>query len=94
MAKKCFKQDRHEEWGKDYSDCLYCDEKIGLTWREKVQEKAAKVPIEVRQKLIDLVRKGKTVGEAREECGIELHTATEISVQNISAHNYLNTEAV
>lgn len=94
MAKrKCIGLDEHEKWGKDVEHCFICNEKIGKSFKQKLKEKVALVPLEQKQKLIDLLHNGKTVGEAMRESGITDHLVSgEIIMQNIGEIHYLKKE--
>lgn len=77
--------------------CLFCKVKINLSWREKVQAKAKLVPIETKQKILDLLHEGKKVGEAIEGAGLDDHdVGFEIIAQQIEHHtfNTMRTKAV
>lgn len=58
-----------------------------------ILEKVKNTPIEVKQKLLNLIHAGKTIGEARTECNIELMVACEIINQNLGHYSFLNREA-
>ena len=60
-----------------------------------MKEEAAKVPDETKQKFLDLLHEGKTIGEAYRACRLkELGVACEIITQNIGTHLYLNRKAL
>lgn len=90
--KKCWIS--HEE--QSCERCLACGKKINPSWLEKVQEQVKQVPQETKQKMLDLFRQGKTIGEAREICGLDLHVAAEIIRENIEtkSFSYLRVDAV
>lgn len=73
--------------------CLFCHKKINLSYMEKLKEDTAKVPIETKQKLLDLLREGKTVGEARDAVGLDLQIVGEIIMQNIESCHWLSNTA-
>ena len=91
--KKCLIENRHEEMGKNMERCLLCNKKIGKSIKQKLEEKTALISNKIKQKLIDLLHEGKTIGEAREEVGIkDLDVACEIINQNIGVYNFLRKE--
>ena len=63
------------------------------TYKQRCIRKAAETPQEVKQKLLDLVWSGKTLGEAGESLGLEFEAYIQILYENISTAHYLNTEA-
>ncbi len=62
-------------------------------YKERCERKAKAVPLEIKQKLLDLLREGKTVGEAGELCGLEFEEYSQIVYENISEVNFLNSKA-
>lgn len=77
-----------------FEHCLFCHKKINLSFDEKLKEQVAAVPIEVKQKLLDLLNEGKTVGEARNAVNLELIVVGEIIMQNMTEYHFLRTEAI
>lgn len=57
-------------------------------------DKARALPVETRQKFLNLINKGKTIGEAKKECGIDLDTACGIININIYQVEFLRKESV
>lgn len=94
MPKKCIIADRHEKMGKDIENCIICGLKIGKSYKQKLQEKVALIPIETKQRFIDIIHSGKTIGEAEREVGIGSPEGGEILLQNIGSHKFLRTEAI
>lgn len=94
MAKKCLIADRHEKMGQEIEKCFMCGATIGKSYQQKIREKTDLVPREVRQKFLDLLWQGNSIGEAREICEIGLDEAGQIVLDNIGSHHYLRTEAV
>jgi DNA-directed RNA polymerase subunit N (RpoN/RPB10) len=94
MAKKCLIIDRHGEMGKNVEKCFMCGATIGKSYEQKIREKTNLVPIETRQKFLDLLWQGNSIGEAREICEIGLDEAGQIVLDNIGNHHYLRTEAI
>jgi hypothetical protein len=52
-------------------------------YKAKIKAKADKVPLETKQKILDLLREGNTIGEIREIVDLELMVVCEIISQNI-----------
>ncbi len=65
-----------------------------MYWIEKCNQDAMRLSKEKRQEYLDLMREGKTVGEATKECGITDDEAVGIITVNIACHKYLRTESV
>lgn len=61
---------------------------------EKLRAMVADVPKETKQKLLDLLHEGKTIGEATRECELDLQVSGEIIMQNIGKYEFLRKEAV
>ena len=95
MAKKCLMLEDHERVGKEVERCFLCNEKIGKSFKQKLQERTALVPKEKKQRFIDLLVAGKTIGEAKREAGIEdLLVAGEIIMQQIGEYHYLKEKVL
>ena len=60
---------------------------------EEIREAVAKMSKETKQDILDLLRKGKSVGEIRKQLNLPLMDVAEVIVQNISYVGFLNTEA-
>jgi transposase-like protein len=58
------------------------------------QKEVSQVPKEVRQKVLDLFRSGKTIGQTREELNLSLDVTCEIILQNIEDIPILRSEAI
>lgn len=61
--------------------------------RGRWRRAAAKVPQEQRQRVLDRLREGLSVGEVAEAESLELMTVSEIIVQNIETVGFLRVEA-
>ena len=61
--------------------------------KEEIERDVANIPKETKQKVLDLLREGKTVGEIREELNLDLMDTAEIITQNISCYHYLKPVA-
>jgi len=57
--------------------------------KEQIEADVAKIPRETKQKVIDLLRRGKKVGDIRKELNLDLMDTAEIITQNISCCHYL-----
>ena len=62
-----------------------------MDWREKNIENAKQLPIETRQKFLDLMWKGKNIGDAAKECDISSDTAFGIMDINLENKTILRT---
>lgn len=58
------------------------------------KREVASLPRETKQKVLDLVHEGKTIGEVRKELNLELMVVCEIINQNIKEIHYLSRELV
>ena len=98
MVKKCLIEDRHKEQAKNVEYCVLCKKKIGLSFRERLDKKVKKVPQEKKQKLLDVIWEGKTVGEAIDVVDpkrkLDSMIWHQIISDNIGSINYLRKEAV
>ena len=94
IMKKCILADRHEEMGKDIEKCFICGAIIGKSIEQKIREKTDLVPKTLRQKFLDLMWKGKTLGEAKKICGFDLDIAGQIVMDNIGNYKYLRKDVV
>ena len=75
--------------------CMFCNLKINLSWRERVQLETKAVPRETKQRLLDLMwDEHKSLGEAREMVGVSLDVAGEILMENIHEMKYIGRTAV
>jgi len=93
--KKCMIEDKHSDMGQRIERCFLCNMKIGKSYQEKLNERIAAIPHEKKQTLLDLMHSGKTLGEARIECGIEeIEVAAGIVIENIHKYEYVGTDAV
>lgn len=72
---------------------LETTEQIKARLKKQYVDAAAKVPKETQQRFLDLLHAGKSIGEAKDACGItELMVACEIIDQNIVTGRYLRRE--
>jgi hypothetical protein len=77
--------------------CFFCGKKINLSFQEKIKEACDKVPHEIKQKFLDLIHDGKTIGEARQQAGLgdqDLLVSCEFLNENIGTISFLKTKAV
>lgn len=75
-------------------NCLFCGKKINLSYEEKNKAMALLVSKEDKQKILDLLHEGKSIGETREAVGLDLGVMCEIINQNIHHYGYLGKDAV
>lgn len=92
--KKCLFFDRHEIMGENVEKCFSCGLVIGKSYQQKIREKTDLVPKEIKQKFLDLIWQGKTLGEAKDVCEIGLDEAGQIVLDNIAEYKYLRTKAI
>lgn len=64
---------------------LWCDE-------EALAFSAARVPREVRVKFMRMLKSGKTIGEARDACNLNLAIACRIINENMDTHHSFSAE--
>lgn len=62
--------------------------------KEKTKPLADKIPFEKRNKFMKLMKEGKTLGEAKKECELDLETACAILNQNITSISILEKETI
>jgi hypothetical protein len=74
----------------EYKD--YCLEH--LPYKLKLEREHDLIPKETRQKYLDLINAGKSIGEARDAVGISFEGALEITNRAIGNFMYLKKEAV
>ena len=65
-----------------------------MHWKILEDKKIAKLPKEIRQKVLDLMNEGKTIGEVCETLNLETMTVSGIITQNIREIHVLRTEAI
>lgn len=58
------------------------------------QREVATIPIETKQKVLDLMHAGKSIGEICDELDLKLDITCEIITQNIQKFSILRTEAI
>jgi len=61
--------------------------------KEQIEEDVANIPVETKQKVLDLLRNGMKVGDIRKELNLDLMDTAEIITQNIGCYHYLKTVA-
>ena len=71
--KKCrFGPEFHAEKWLDINGCCYkCGVKFGESWEEKRAKKIAAIPVETKQRILDLWHQSKCIGEISADTGIE-----------------------
>lgn len=74
-------------------NCLYCHKKIGLTFAEKLKKEVDAIDISIKQKVIDLMNEGKTIGDACKKTGLETIVVCEIINRNLDEYKFLRKEA-
>ena len=95
MRKKCLIADRHAELGETSEKCFCCGLIIGESYEVRLRKKVDAVPRETKQKFLDAMWAGKTIGEASEIAGFETtELACGVLNENIAEHKYLRTTAV
>ena len=57
--------------------------------KQQIEADVEKIPKETKQKVIDLLREGKTVGEIRKELNLDLMDTAEIICQNVDTYSFL-----
>lgn len=58
------------------------------------QKETAKIPLEKKQKVLDLLKSGKKIGDIRKEVDLSLDVTCEIIMQNIEHYPMLRKEAI
>lgn len=98
MNKKCLIEDRHKEQAKNVEHCVLCKKKIGLSFSERLDIKVKRVSQEKKQRLLDAIWEGKTVGEAIDVVDpkrkLDSMIWHQIISDNIGSVLYLKKEAV
>lgn len=59
---------------------------------DRTMREANETPIDIRQKFLDLMWSGKTLGDAREELDLTFEAANGIMLMNIQSRTFLNKE--
>jgi len=89
--KKCIIEDKHNTM--NCSHCFMCGKKIGETYREKMQRMAKELSNDIKQKIIDLIHEGKSIGDVKEILKIEeTGIIAEIILGNVGNIQYLKKE--
>ncbi len=67
-----------------------------MTWLDECDQEASTLTKEKRQEFMDVILRGKTLGEARTECGISFNAANGIIRMNIVQTSFmsLRTETI
>lgn len=92
--KKCLIEDRHAQQAETVENCCLCHKKVGKSFKERLKDKVALVPIEIKQKFLDALNDGKNIGQAKIIAGIDdTCVAGEIIMQNIGKYQFLQKEA-
>lgn len=98
MKKKCIIEERHEEQAKKVERCCYCNKKIGLSSIERITKEVDLVPRNKKQKFIEALHRGATIGEARKEVDpcedIDLLVWCGVIDQNTESYSFLKKIAV
>lgn len=76
---------------RDAEYCGYCIEH--LPYKLRLQYEWEQTMPEQRQKYLDLLHQGKTIGEAREIAGVSFDAALEITNRAVGTAHYLKREA-
>jgi DNA-directed RNA polymerase subunit N (RpoN/RPB10) len=93
--RKCIVIDRHAEMGETAHKCFICGTIVGKSFEERTQEKVDAVPQETKQKILGLMWSGKSIGEVKDELGIDdTMVVCGVINQNIAEHKYLRTKAL
>jgi hypothetical protein len=74
--------------------CLFCGQKINLDWQERIEKRARECTQEFRQKVLDIIREGKTIGETAKELEIDSDLVVGIVNINIDNVQFLRSESV
>lgn len=88
--KRCVIFAEHERMGKNIERCIMCEVKIGKSITERWDEETALISIETKQRFLNLVRGGKSIGEARTETEIQPHLAIHILHKQIESTSFIN----
>jgi hypothetical protein len=87
---KCLVEDSHDHFGRSFSHCPSCKKRIGKSYEERLDEKIAATPLEVKQRFMDLMKEGKKLGVAASEAGLDdILVASQIFVRQIKNVQYL-----
>lgn len=70
--------------------CPKCLLKIGKDWHEKLVEKVDGIPKNVHQKVLDLLKEGRTIGDVCIATGFQTEVVCEIIDRNIGTVHFLN----
>lgn len=83
-SKKCYP--KHDD--QPFENCICCGKKINPSFQEKLDAKVAAVPLETKQKILDLLHEGKNVGQVCEAVKLELLIVGQIILTNIEHLGY------
>lgn len=89
MSKRCLIPHERQKLER----CLWCNKKINLSFKEKLEKQVDEISIETKQKVLDILHEGKTIGEACKATGLETVVVGEIIMRNIKEYRYLSREA-
>ncbi len=88
-TKKCLVPHAKQE---GLGKCLFCNKKIGYTFKEKLKLRVASISNEEKQRVLDLAHDGKTIGEINKIMGFDTIITGEIIVSNLDSYKYLRKE--
>lgn len=74
--------------------CMWCGRKLGLSFKEKLDMQIAEISLETKQKILDLMHEGKTLGEVCKITGLETIIVGNIIVKNINDVKFLRKENI
>lgn len=69
------------------------DGKPHVCYKDQLKKKIADVPIETKQKILDMLRKGSSIGEIKDAVNLETLVVCGVINENIETASYLRTEA-
>ena len=75
-------------------ECITCSEKVASSHKERLAAEVAALPLETKQRVLDLLHEGKNIGETREAVGLSLDAVCEIINENIHSASWLGATAV
>lgn len=74
--------------------CAFCDKKLAKSKQEKTRDYVEDMEQSERQRVLDYIHKGKTIGETMRHFNLEMDVVCEIINQNIGVTRFLKKEAV
>lgn len=75
-------------------NCIFCGEKINLTWKETIEKRAKECTQEFRQTVLDVMSTEKTIGETAKELNVDSDLVLAIIHINIDSMYFLRSESV